>query len=124
MTQLVAFFGVLIALLGATGLIRPAALVGWVDSLWRNLRGLWAVVALRLGIGIVLVLAAAECRYPTAIRVLGVISIVSAGLVPVIGLERVRALVSWWTARPPLLIRAWAVVAFAFGAFLIHAAAV
>jgi hypothetical protein len=103
MTLLVAFFGVLIALLGATGLFSPSTLLGRVDSARRTRRGLYAVIALRL--------------------VLGVISIVAAGSVPVIGLERVHAMVDWWAARPPLWIRAWACVAIAFGGFLIHAAA-
>lgn len=122
MTLLVAFFGVLIALLGATGLFSPSTLLGRVDSAWRTRRGLYAVIALRLVLGVILVVAAPECRYPVAIRVLGVISIVAAGSVPVIGLERVHAMVDWWAARPPLWIRAWACVAIAFGGFLIHAA--
>ncbi len=122
MTLLVALFGGLIVLLGLAGLVSPSALVGWVDSLWRSLRGLWGVVALRFCLGVILVVAAPECRYPTAIRILGVISIVSATLVPVLGLERIRALVNWWAARAPLFIRAWAVFAIAFGGFLIHAA--
>lgn len=123
MTELVAFFGALIALLGATGVVSPPTLLGWVDAIWRSSRGVWGVVALRIGLGVLLVLAAPECRYPTAIRVLGVISIVAAALVPVVGLERVHALVKWWAERPPLAIRAWACVAIAFGGFLIHAAA-
>ena len=122
MTLLVALIGALIALLGATGLVRPSMLVGMLDWVWRTRRGLYGVVALRLCIGVILVVAAPECRYPTAMRILGVISIVSATLVPVLGLERIRALVSWWAARPPLFIRAWAVFAIAFGGFLIHAA--
>ena len=122
MTQLVALFGVLIALLGATGLISPSTLLGMVESVWRTRRGLYGVVALRFCIGVVLVVAAPECRHPVALRVLGGISIVAAMLVPVIGLARVRALVNWWAARPPLFIRAWAVVAIAFGGFLIHTA--
>ncbi len=122
MTLLVALIGALIALLGATGLVRPSMLVGMLDSVWRTRRGFYGVVALRLCFGVILVVAAPECRYPTAGRVLGVISIVAAMLVPVLGLERVRALVDWWAARPPLLIRCWACAAIAFGGFLFHAA--
>ncbi len=122
MTLLVALIGALIALLGATGLVRPSTLLGMLDSVWRTRRGLYGVVAVRLCFGVILVVAAPECRYPTAVRVLGVISIVAAMLVPVLGLERVRALVDWWAARPPLLIRSWACAAIALGGFLIHAA--
>jgi hypothetical protein len=121
MTVLVVIFGALIAALGAAGVVSPRVLIGLVDSVWRGSRGIYGVVAVRLVLGVVLVVAAPDCRFPEIVRILGLLSLVSAVVLPLLGRERLRRLVEWWISRPGGFIRAWSLVAVAFGVFLGYA---
>ena len=68
-----------------------------------------------------LIRAASGSRFPDALGVLGVISILAALVASALGFDRLRAFVQWWAARPAGFIRAWALVAVAFGVFLVYA---
>ena len=122
MPLLVALFGALIAAFAATGVASPATLLRAVSSFWSDGRGMWIAVVMRLVLGALLIVAAPDCRFPGAVRVLGFISIAAAVALPLIGTERVNTLVTWWTARPFSFIRAWSLLGVAFGAFLVYAA--
>jgi hypothetical protein len=121
MTVLVVIFGALIAALGAAGVVRPRVLIGFVDSAWRSPRGIYGIVAARLVLGVVLVVAAPDCRFPEIVRVLGILSLVSAVLLPLLGRERLRPMIEWWISRPDGFLRAWSLVAVAFGIFVGYA---
>jgi hypothetical protein len=121
MTLIVVLFGVLIAALGITGIARPSTLMGLVSSVSKSEGGLYAAIVFRLVFGGVLILAAPNCRFPDVVRILGVISVVSALVLPVLGYTRVRAIVDWWSSRSPVFVRSWALIATAFGLFLVYA---
>ncbi len=122
MSLLVALFGALIAAFAATGVASPATLLRAVSSLWSDGRGMWIAVVMRLVLGALLIVAAPDCRFPETVRVLGIIAIAAAVVLPLIGTERMNTLVAWWTARPSSFIRAWSLLGVAFGAFLVYAA--
>ena len=121
MATLVAVFGGLMALVGATGVVKPATLMRGVTSLWRTGRGIHVAVGVRLIMGVVLIAAAPSCRFPEAVRILGIIALVAAVLIPFFGSKRLGALIDWWASSPPGLVRVSGLVATAFGAFLIYA---
>jgi predicted membrane channel-forming protein YqfA (hemolysin III family) len=123
MTTVVAMFGLVIFALGVIGIVQPDSLMRLVERPWRTSAGLYLAMGLRAVLGLLLIAAAASTRFPTAIAALGVLSLVSAGLIPVLGLARIRRFVDWWLARPPAVIRLWSGVACAFGGFLVYAAA-
>jgi hypothetical protein len=121
MSAIVTVFGVAIAGLGILGLIRPEKLVRFVSVAWQPPSGLYLAIALRLTLGVALVGAASSSRFPDALYILGILSIITAVVAPILGSERVRAFIEWWTARPSGLIRAWAALATVFGVFLVLA---
>ena len=55
-------------------------------------------------------------------RILGIVSLVAAAATAALGHERLRSFVAWWVGRPPVFVRGWSLVAFAFGCFLVYAA--
>jgi hypothetical protein len=118
----IAAIGLLVLVLGVLGVARPPALIGLVDRPWRTRAGLYLAMAFRAALGVLLVAAASSTRFPWAIGVLGVLSLVTAASIPFLGYERLRKFVEWWAARPKGFVRAWSLVACAFGAFLIYAA--
>jgi hypothetical protein len=117
----VALVGLLIAALGVLGLVNPPALRDGVKRLWGTGQGMRIAFGLRLALGAFLWLAAPECRFPTAIRVLGGITFVSGLLVPVVGSVRITALLDWWLGLPAGFVRGWACIAMALGSVLLYA---
>ena len=122
MTGIILAFGVFITALGVIGVLRPGELIRFVETIWRSQGGIYLVVALRLGLGAVLIAAAPDTRYPLAIRVLGFVSLLSGVAAALMGRRRIESMLDWWTQRSPALIRIWSVAAVAFGAFLSYAA--
>src|SRR5512140_1906462 len=99
MRTLALLFALLIGLIGA-GLIGVAGLVA-PDRLMAAVAvaapyvltpvGLYVIGALRVGMGIVLILAARNSRAPTALRVIGAVVFVAGLATPLFGVERSRA---------------------------------
>ncbi len=109
-----------IAALGAVAVAAPTALVA-VSRPFLTPAGLYAAAALRLALGTALFLAAPGSRLPKTLRIVGIVVIVGGIATPFIGVDRARAVVDWWTARGPALMRVWGGIALAFGLFLIYA---
>lgn len=123
MALIVSALGALVAGLGVMGVVRPARLMRLVTSVFRTNRGIYFAVGLRLVFGIVLIVAASDCHFTVAVRILGIVAIAAAVIMLLLGVERVRRLIIWWLTRAEGFIRAWAFVAVAFGLFLVYAGA-
>jgi hypothetical protein len=121
MAFLVSMFGGLIVGIGLFGLIRPRGLVEFIRSTWESPSGLPIAVTLRLVLGATLLAAAASSRFPLALSALGVLMILTAAALPILGADRFRDFVQWWVERPGPILRAWSGVAILFGALLIYA---
>jgi multisubunit Na+/H+ antiporter MnhG subunit len=122
MVTIVAVFGAAIALLGIAGIVRPDV---FREIFARRLsaQSTWILaVVLRLGIGTLLLMAAGQLRFPTVMTVLGWLSIAAAIIVLLMGPERLERLVSYWLQKSDGILRVGAVVAAAFGAFLLYVA--
>jgi hypothetical protein len=122
MAFVVSLFGVLIAAIGLVGVVQPSRLVRTLAD-WGAQKRLGVAVAVRLVMGVVLLIAAPSCRLPEVVRVVGVIALVAALVLPLLGSKRFEAFVGWWFARPPGFIRGWSLVAVAFGALLLYSGA-
>jgi hypothetical protein len=120
---LVMGFGVLILALCLWGVLAPERLLARVTTLWSRGWSLWLAVGIRLLLGWSLVQVAAVSRCPMALTVLGWIAIAAAVALVLVGRERVGRLITWGTARPTWLLRAWCVFGLALGAFIVWAVA-
>jgi len=121
MSVIVTLFGAAIAALGILGLMRPGGLVHFVSVAWQTRVAFHFAIMLRLILGVALIGAASGSRFPDALGILGVISLVAALVAPGLGFKRLRTFVQWWAARPPEFIRVWGLVAAVFGVFLVYA---
>ena len=81
--------------------------------------GLYAVAALRIGIGIVFINVAPTSRTPNLLRVLGAIAVGAGVITALVGVDRARAMLAWETAQGTTLIRLGAVIALVFGGFIV-----
>lgn len=78
----------------------------------------YATGAVRLAMGLVLILAASSSRWRRTMRVFGSVMCLQAVVAEAFGLERARTIMEWETMQGPALLRAGAVVAVASGVFL------
>ena len=121
MTVIVAVFGALIALLGLVGLFHPDRFRSIFTAMDGQTRFILAI-ALRLAMGGVLWWLADELRHPHVMRVLAAIAIFAAVMLLIMGRERLDRLIGWWLSRSDGLLRLSALLAAAFGVFLVYVA--
>ncbi len=120
MTLVALIICLLLSALGALGVASPSRLLGVVRK-FQTPMGLYFAAALRVVLGVALFFAAPTSRAPDLIRILGIVIIVMGVVTPFFGPERFRRLLDWWSAQGSAFIRAWAVLALAFGLSLAYA---
>lgn len=121
MTVLVAILGVLIALLGLVGLVQPDRFRAMFATMDSRTRFAFAI-GIRLAMAGLLWWLADELRHPHVIRVLAVIALLAAIMLPIMGRTRLDKLIDWWLSRPDGLLRLSALLAAGFGGFLVYVA--
>lgn len=119
MAAIVSAIGTAVAAIGVLGIGAPNLLVHLIVT-WRFLTRLSTTVALRIGFGVLFLLAAPSCRLPEFIRVVGVAELASAVLLLGLGPERLDRFVTWWVERPASFVRSWCSAALALGALLVY----
>lgn len=120
MRSLALTFAVLVLVAGTVGAANPRIILGATDFL-KSRAGLWVAAAVRVVAGTLWLLVAAGSRLPRVMYVLGAIALLSGIALPVLGLDRLRALVEWWERQPPAVVRASCGVAALAGALLTYA---
>jgi hypothetical protein len=120
MTLVALIICLLIAAVGALGVISPSRLLGVLRHA-QSRAGLYAGSAVRVVLGVALFLASPTSRAPELIRILGVVLIVAGLITPFIGLKRFRRLLDWFQAQGSAFVRVWAIVALALGLSLAYA---
>ncbi len=118
---LVAGIGFLVVALATGVMISPALLKRILQWLVSE-RKFHLVAGLRIIFGVVLIVAAPATQLPTFIFVVGVLLILSAISIELLGYGRISRFAEWWMLRPDLFLRAWAAIAITFGMLIIWAA--
>jgi len=107
-----------IAALGVLG-VAPEALLEFGRSLLVP-PALYAVAAVRVVFGVLLIAVAPSSRAPMALRVLGGFIVVAGLVTPFFGVERFVGVVTWLSERLSL-IRGFALVPLLLGLLLVYA---
>ena len=100
--------------MGAWGVFAPGSIFAFISG-WSSKTGFWLAVLLRLCFGLALWFAAPDTKLPIFLRALGALAIVSAALLPLIGYDRFKRFIEWWTQRSELAMRAWSLLALGIG---------
>jgi len=116
---LVALFTVV---LGIAGLVSPDSVTTVRRLYFATPVRLYAAGAVRVAMGLALILAATTSRAPRTVRALGAVMCLQ-GLAATVafGPDRARAILEWETTQGTALLRAGAAVALATGVFLAFA---
>jgi hypothetical protein len=118
------FLALLVALfvmvVGLAGVFTPDVLLGMRQYV-ATTGGLYVIAALRVGIGLVLILVARTSRAPKTLRAIGIAVIIAGLATPLFGVERTRAVLEWESRQGTALIRIGGGLALALGGFLAFA---
>ena len=102
------------------GVVSPSRLIGTLRKT-QTPRGLILLATLRVVLGVALIFSAPASRAPELIAIVGVIVIIKGVILPLMGVERVRKLIDWWSAQEIVFLRGWALLAAAIGFWLVFA---
>ena len=115
-------FGLIICFLCIWGLVVPSRLIGFVKDVANRPPGIYVAVAVRVVLGVALLVAAPSSMFPLLFSVLGGVTLAAAAGLVIVGRAGMRRLVSYFAGMPSGFVRVWLVLGFAFGALLVHGA--
>src|SRR5947208_15942494 len=98
MTALALILCAAIAIMGMVVIFAPSR-ANDLKRLFADKTGLWIATAIRAVLGLGLLAAAGESRLPILLRILGLIILINAIVMPILGLDRHRRMIDWWLAR-------------------------
>lgn len=119
---IVMIMAIAIAGLGLIGLVAPALLLDLGKSLLTE-GGLYAVAAVRVALGLLLLFVARTSRMPRTLRVIGFVVVIAGLSTPLFGVERSTFMLNWLSMQGSALVRIIAMFAVAFGAIVVYAIA-
>ena len=105
---------------GVLGIVSPDSVTTARRQYFATPVRLYAAGAVRVAMGLVVILCAAASRAPKTLRALGAVMCMQGLAAMLFGPDRARAILEWETMHPALL-RAGAVVALATGCFVVFA---
>ena len=114
-------FGSATIVAGILILIKPDTVFALIGRKTESLGLHILAVVLRIILGVALMMYASESKYPTAISIIGWISIVAAFVLGAIGRTNFKRLMSWALSLAPSFGRIGGILAILLGGFLIHA---
>ena len=113
--------GAAICVFAAWGVYAPQELMRLLKGIMEKDWAIHLAIAVRLAMGIALIFAAPESRFPLAFLILGWVAIAAGVAVALMGRQRLRRFINWWIERfSPAGIRLWLLFAIAFGGILIY----
>jgi hypothetical protein len=116
---LIALFAIVV---GVAGIVTPDSLMT-IGRYVATPVGLYVIAAIRVAIGVVLMLVAPTSRMPRTLRVVGAVVLVAGLATPLFGVERTRAILDWESTQGTALVRVMAGLVLAIGGFIAFAVA-
>jgi hypothetical protein len=108
-----------IAAMGVVMIFQPA-IAHELTRLLADKTGMWVATAIRAVLGLGLLAAASDSKAPTLLKLLGLLILIVAIVVPTLGLDRHRRMIDWWLARKRTTQIFCGVAALVFGIGLIY----
>ena len=105
---------------GLVGLVHPDTLTALRRSYFATPVRLYLAAAVRIAMGLVLIVAARGGRWPGVVRVLGALMCFQGLAAMLMGPEHARAVLEWETLHTALL-RCGSIIALLSGGFLLYA---
>ena len=111
-----------VVVVGIVGIVSPDSVTTVRRQYFATPVGIYAAGAVRVAMGLVLILVAKVSRAPKILRTLGSVMCAQGLAATLLGLDRAQAILEWEVMHP-VLLRAGAMVALASGGFIAVAVA-
>ena len=121
MVAVVKFLGIYIVGFGVAYFITPSIIKKYM-AFWQKQKRLYLGAALAILIGILLLLAAAQCQWRGFVIAFAILSLAKGIWLLIIKQEKAASIMDWWTKRSVKFLRTHAVFAIIIGILLIYAA--
>jgi cell division protein FtsW (lipid II flippase) len=108
-----------IAAMGVVMIFKPA-IAHELTRLLADKTGMWVATAIRAVLGLGLLAAASDSKTPTLLKLLSLLILIVAIVVPILGPDRHRRMIDWWLARKRTTQIFCGVAALVFGIGLIY----
>jgi hypothetical protein len=108
-----------IAAFGVIVIVKPALAHEWT-RMFADKRGMWIATAIRAVLALGLLAAASESKAPGLLKILGLLILIVAIVMPILGVDRHRRMIDWWLARKQTVQMICGAAAFVFGIGLIY----
>ena len=119
MTALTLILCAFIAATGALVIVLPAR-ANDLARLFADQIGLWVATGIRAVLGLGLLATAGESKAPMLLRILGLIILINAIVMPILGSDRHRRMIDWWLARDRKIQILCGAASFVLGVVLIY----
>ena len=121
MNNIVLLFGVFILLGSVTLIVNPKYILG-IFANYGDTPGLHIfAIIVRIILGIALVIAAADSKYPIALQILGWLTLIIVFVLSAMGRKRFKSLIKWSLGINPSIQRVMGFFGILFGSLLFHA---
>jgi len=120
-TVVIKIIGVVLVLLGVLYTARPEIIKKMIAFFTKGKR-IYIAGLIRLVLAIVFLIASGQSRIPAVIITLGILFLLGAFLIFVLGPVRIRPMLEWWQKQSILLLRILSVITILIGALAIYAA--
>ncbi|MHC4646349.1 MAG: hypothetical protein ACYTBJ_12685 [Planctomycetota bacterium] len=118
MDWVIKIIGIVFVLIAVAYLLKPPIMKRLMEFFKKGPR-IYMAGVIRFVLGILFLLAATECKKPWVIGGFGVLFLISALLIFLIGSERLRSVFEWWQKQSNLLLRVVAFITLAVGVVII-----
>ena len=110
--------GAVIAAAGVMFMITPALAKQFSDFITQGKR-IYIVGVLRIAVGSVLIMGAAQCEMVWPVFIFGLAAFISGGSIFLLGPEKCSLLIKRWIERPAVFLRCIALIPVAIGVMLL-----
>jgi amino acid transporter len=121
MDTIVKVIGIVIILLAVLLLLKPD-IMKHILKFFKYGKRIYLAGLVRLILAVVFLLAASECDIPWVIVLFGILFLISAMVIFMLGAEKLSPMLDWFQNKSPLFLRFMAVIIMAVGALIIYSA--
>jgi len=121
MDTIVKVIGIVIILLAVLFLLKPD-IMKHILKFFKYGKRIYLAGLVRLILAVVFLLAAYDCKIRWVIAALGILFLISALAIFMIGSEKLRPMLDWFQNKSSLFLRVMAVIIMAIGALIIYSA--
>jgi hypothetical protein len=108
-----------IAAMGVVVIVAPSRAHD-LTRLLADKTGMWIATAIRVVLALGLLAAASESKAPMVLRIIGLLILLVAIVMPILGVDRHRLILDWWLARKRTVEIMCGAAAFVIGLGLIY----